>query len=201
MHAADLPGDAFGAHRATALSTRTAQLCCARRLLERARVATVLSTQAKQAGLRPRLGAAAAAESGSPFPANVRSLFSYKRYSEQEPLDISAAEAAAAVALVLGPDAATGLLGPELAPLLVPDPTALSAGLVAGAHAVQVRLWHPAVACMCPCASCTGTPALRLLEALARCDVVQLSASGVSPAAQGRGHHIAGLFASCVAHV
>jgi hypothetical protein len=48
------------------------------------------------------------------------------------------AEAAAAVALVLGPDAAAGLLGHELSSMLVPDPAALSAGLVPGAQAVQV---------------------------------------------------------------
>ena len=96
--------------------------------------------QAKQAGLRPRLGAAAAQEASSPFPANVRSLFSYKRYSEQEPLNITAAETAAAVALVLGPEAAAGLLGPTFSNMLVPDPAALSAGLVPGAQAVQVLL-------------------------------------------------------------
>ena len=94
--------------------------------------------QAKQAGLRPRLGAAAAQEAASPFPANVRSLFSYKRYSEQEPLNITTAETAAAVALVLGPEAAAGLLGPTFSSILVPDPAALSAGLVPGAQAVQV---------------------------------------------------------------
>ena len=96
--------------------------------------------QAKQAGLRPRLGAAAAQEAASPFPANVRSLFSYKRYSEQEPLNITAAETAAAVVLVLGPEAAAGLLGPSYSSMLVPDPAALSAGLVPGTQAVQVGL-------------------------------------------------------------
>jgi hypothetical protein len=68
-----------------------------------------------------------------------RPLFSYKRYAEQEPLELSAAETAAAVALVLGPAAAAGLLGPDYSPLLVHDAAAITAELIPVKGSVQVR--------------------------------------------------------------
>ena len=93
----------------------------------------------KQRGAAAAAAAGVAGGSGSQFPNNVRPLFAYKRYADQEPLAVSTAETAAVVAVVLGREAAAGLLGPEYAALLGADSAALGAGLVPGAQAVHVR--------------------------------------------------------------
>eukprot|EP00892_Ulva_mutabilis_P009493 jgi/Ulvmu1/6916/UM031_0123.1 len=104
-------------------------------------VAHIQQLQAKQSAPKQRgaaAAAAAAAAGGSPFPNNLRPLFAYKRYAEQEPLNVTPAETAAVVAVVLGREAAAGLLGPEFGALTGADPAALGAGLVPGVPAVQV---------------------------------------------------------------
>ena len=75
---------------------------------------------------------------GGQFAASHRPLFSYKRYADQEPLDLSLAETAAVVALVLGPEAAAGLLGAEFAPLLHADSSVAASGMLPGGKAVEV---------------------------------------------------------------
>jgi hypothetical protein len=74
------------------------------------------------------------------FMPGHRPLFSYKRYADQEPLDLNLAEAAAVVALVLGPEAVGGLLGREYSTLLNVDSSAAAAGLLPGGKSLEVRL-------------------------------------------------------------
>jgi hypothetical protein len=97
-----------------------------------------------------------ASEAGTPaggggqFAASHRPLFSYKRYADQEPLDLSLAETAAVVALVLGPEAATGLLGAEYAPLLHADSAVATAGMLPGGKGLEVRPAMYTFDCMPP---------------------------------------------------
>lgn len=74
-----------------------------------------------------------------PFLQGHRPLFSYQRYADQEPLDLSVTETACVVAVVLGPDAVEGLLGTEFSALLNSDAGVVAAGLLPGGKPVEVR--------------------------------------------------------------
>jgi hypothetical protein len=92
----------------------------------------------RTAEAKKRLGGGQTAGAGLILPGQ-RPLFSYKRYADQEPLSMSSGETAAVVALVLGPDAVTGLLGSEYTSLLNVDSLVVSSGLLPGGKVLQVR--------------------------------------------------------------
>jgi hypothetical protein len=92
---------------------------------------------ASSSGRRGKETSANGAQGGQFLPGH-RPLFSYKRYADQEPLEMSQAETAAVVALVLGPAAVAGLLGTEYAALLHADSSVAAAGLLPGGKPVEV---------------------------------------------------------------
>ena len=85
-----------------------------------------------------RRGKDAAGDGADKFLQGQRPLFSYKRYADQEPLQLSLAETASVVAIVLGPDAAAGLLGTDYSALLNADSGVVAAGLLPGGKPVEV---------------------------------------------------------------
>ena len=101
-------------------------------------------------GADVRSNAGGVSPSGADFQPGHRPLFSYKRYADQEPLELSLPETATVVALVLGPAAVGGLLGHEYDVVLNADAAAAAAGMLPGGKGLEVRIAAAAKeACAC----------------------------------------------------